>query len=53
MFDEKYIESSPFDPALLKEHQNYTFGISNVPGRGENWSLHIFDRRTFFEVARL
>ena len=53
VFDEKYIESSPFDPALLKEHQNYTFGISNVPGRGENWSLHIFDRRTFFEVARL
>ena len=37
----------------LKNHRNYTFGISNVPGRGENWSLHIIDKRTFWEVARL
>lgn len=36
----------------LRQHRNYTFGISNVPGRGENWSLHIFDKRTRWEVAR-
>ena len=37
----------------LKNHRNYTFAITNVPGRGENWSLHIIDKRTFWEVARL
>lgn len=37
----------------LKQHRNYYFGISNVSGRGENWSLHIFDKRTRWEVARL
>ena len=36
----------------LRQHRNYTFGISNVPSRGENWSLHIFDKRTRWEVAR-
>lgn len=37
----------------LKDHRNYTFGITNVPGRGNDWSLHIIDKRTFWEVARL
>lgn len=37
----------------LKEHRNYYFGISTVPGRGESWSLHIFDKRTNWEVMRL
>lgn len=37
----------------LKNHRNYYFGISNVSGRGEDWSLHIFDKRTRWEVARL
>ena len=37
----------------LKNHRNYTFGLSNVPGRGESWSLHIFDKRTAWEVARV
>ena len=37
----------------LKDHRNYTFAITNVPGRGNNWSLHIIDKRTFWEVARL
>lgn len=37
----------------LKQHRNYYFGISNVSDRGENWSFHIFDKRTRWEVARL
>ena len=37
----------------LKQHRNYYFGISNVSSRGEDWSLHIFDKRTRWEVARL
>ena len=37
----------------LKEHRNYGFCLTNVSGRGENWSLHIFDKRTGWEVARL
>lgn len=53
IYDEDYINKRPFDLALLKNHQNYTFGISNVLGRGKNWSLHIFDKHTFYEVARL
>ena len=37
----------------LKQHRNYYYGLSNVHGHGENWSLHIFDKRTRWEVARL
>lgn len=37
----------------LKDHRNYYYGISNAPGNGENWSLHIFDKRTRWEVLRL
>ncbi len=37
----------------LRDHRNYTFGISNVPGSAGNWSLHIIDKRTSWEVARL
>ena len=37
----------------LKQHRNYYFGISNVSSRGEDWSLHIFNKRTRWEVARL
>lgn len=37
----------------LKNHRNYYYGVSNVSGRGEDWSLHIFDKRTRWEVARL
>lgn len=53
IYDEDYIKKRPFDLALLKDHQNYTFGISNVPWRGESYSIHIFDKRTFYEVARM
>ncbi len=37
----------------LRRHRNYSFCMSFVEGRGEKWSLHIFDRRTCWEVARL
>lgn len=43
----------PFKLEDLREHRNYTFGLSYVPNRGEKWSLHIFDKRTCWEVARL
>lgn len=43
----------PFEIADLKEHRNYSFALSNVEGQGENWSMHIIDKRTFWEVARL
>ena len=46
-------ELSDFKIEDLKEHRNYGFCLTNVPGNGENWSLHIFDRRTGWEVARL
>ena len=42
----------PFKLEDLRNHRNYTFGLSHVPHRGEKWSLHIFDRRTCWEVAR-
>jgi len=42
-----------FDIAKLKNHRNYKFGLSRVESRGEKWSLHIFDRQTHWEVARL
>lgn len=35
-----------FDIRNLRNHRNYTFGLSHVKNRGENWSLHIFERRT-------
>lgn len=50
---EKTFNHIPFDIAKLKEHRNYTFGLSHVPGQGENWSLHIFDKQTMWEIARL
>lgn len=42
-----------FDIHELRNHRNFTFGLSWVPCRGKNWSLHIFDKRTLWEVARL
>ena len=42
-----------FEMSDLKNHRNYTFGLSFVPNHGESWSLHIFDKRTCWEVARL
>lgn len=37
----------------FKNHRNYYYGISNVSCHGDSWSLHIFDKRTNWEVARL
>lgn len=48
-----YDSEELFDLKELKNHRNFTFGLSYVDGRGEKWSLHIFDRRTRWEVARL
>lgn len=45
--------NEPFNLQKLKNHRNYTFGITNVPSKGEKWSLHIFDKATMWEVARL
>lgn len=53
VFEDQPCEFGKFEISDLINHRNYTFGISNVPERGEKWSLHIFDKRTHFEVARL
>lgn len=42
-----------FDLAKLKNHRDYTFGLSHVACHNENWSLHIFEKQTLWEVARL
>ena len=42
----------PFKLEDLREHRSYTFGLSYVPSHGEKWSLHVFDKRTSWEVAR-
>ena len=43
----------PFELADLKQHRNYTFGLSHVPSNGESYTIHIFDKRTNWEVARV
>lgn len=42
-----------FEISDLKNHRNYTFGISYLPSKGEDYTIHIFDKRTKCEVARL
>ena len=42
-----------FDIRKLKNHRNYTFALTHVPGRGNSWSLHIIDKQSMWEVARL
>ena len=42
-----------FELSKLKNHRNYSFGLTNVPCHGEQWSLHIFDKQTMWEVVRL
>ena len=41
----------PFEIEDLKQHRNYTFGLSHVPSNGESYTLHIFDKCTNWEVA--
>ena len=48
-----YANDAIFEMHELRDHRNFTFGLSHVPSRGESWSLHIFDKRTLWEVARL
>ena len=42
-----------FEIEQFRKHRNYNFGLSHVKNRGEEWSLHIFDARTMWEVGRL
>lgn len=42
----------PFTLGDLKQHRNYTFCLTNTPANGQDWSLHIVDKRTRWEVAR-
>ena len=37
---------------LFRKHRNFTFGITNIPSRGDRYSISIFDR-SYFEVARV
>lgn len=41
-----------FDITDFRQHRNYIFGLSHVRWQGESWALHIFDKRTMWEVAR-
>lgn len=41
-----------FEISDFKQHRNYYVGLSHVRSQGESWSLHVFDRRTMWEVAR-
>lgn len=42
-----------FELCELKQHRNYTFALTHTHRCGKNWSLHIVDRRSFWEVAQL
>ena len=46
-------DDTDFDISCLRQHRNYTFGLSHIHSRGECWILHIFDKRTMWEVARM
>lgn len=37
----------------FKEHRNFYWALTHVPGNGESWSLHIIDKNTGWEVLRL
>ena len=41
-----------FEISDFKQHRNYYVGLSHVRSQGKAWSLHVFDRRTMWEVAR-
>ena len=46
-------DETPFDLNDLRQHRNYTFGLSHIHSKGERWALHIFDKRTMWEAARM
>lgn len=37
----------------FKNHRNFYWALTHVPGNGESWSLHIIDKDTGWEVLRL
>ncbi|MBP3217582.1 MAG: hypothetical protein J6M46_04340 [Lachnospiraceae bacterium] len=47
------IGTIPFELNRLKDHRNYTFGISHITNRGDAPTIHIFNKRTYWEVARI
>ena len=49
-FDNK---NEPIDISKFKNHKEYTYALTYVPGNNEKWSLHIIDKKTMWEVARL
>ena len=49
----EYNTGKEFDLAKLKNHRDYTFGLSHMACHNENWALHIFEKQTLWEVARL
>lgn len=52
--ENNYFENiKEFEISDLKKHRDFFFGLSKTPWRGENWSLHIFSKKTLWEVARL
>lgn len=52
--DVKPVETfGKFELCELKQHRNFTFALTCTPRHGKNWSLHIIDRRDFWEVACL
>ncbi len=42
-----------FGEEKLKDHRNYVFGLTCEMNREKTPVIHIFDKRTFWEVARL
>lgn len=48
-----YYGQGPFNVASLKDHRKYTWALTHIPRNGENWSLHIIDKATGWEVLRL
>ena len=42
-----------FELSDLKVHKDFAFCISNMPSNGESYTIHIFDNRTKWEVARV
>ena len=43
----------PFELEKLKNHKDYTFGVTHTVNRGNSPTIHIFDKRTYWEVAKL
>lgn len=55
LFDEWDPETGriEFQVEKLKDHRNYIFGLTTQVNRGNAPTIHIFDKRTYWEIARL